>query len=69
MILKGYKMGDFGVVVLVIFIIIRVLIAAGIVYLIFYEVRRSRKQKVEKYKETKKDADGKDVDSSSGSRD
>ena len=62
-------MGDFGVVVLVIFIIIRVLIAAGIVYLIFYEVRGLRKRKDEKYKETKKDADGKDVDSSSGSRD
>ncbi len=62
-------MGDFGVVVLVIFIIIRVLIAAGIVYLIFYEVRGLRKRKDEKSKETKKDADGKDADSPSGSRD
>ena len=62
-------MGDSGVVVLVIFTIIRVLIAAGIVYLIFYEVRRLRKRRDERYKETQKDADGKDVDSSSDSRD
>ncbi len=61
-------MDDFGIVVLIIFIIIRVLIAFGIVYLIFYEVRRLRKSKGEKYKETKKDADRKDVDGSSGSR-
>ena len=62
-------MGDLGIVVLIIFTVIRLLIAAGIVYLIFYEVRRSRKHKAEKYRETKEDADRKDVDSSSGSRD
>jgi hypothetical protein len=66
-ILKGDKMGDFGVVVLIIFIAIRVLIALGIVYLIFYEVRRLRKPKVRgEDKETKRDANAKDADSSSG---
>ena len=62
-------MGDLGIIVLIIFIIIRVLIAAGIVYLIFHEVRRLKKPKGEKYRETKKDANRKDVDSSSDSRD
>ena len=62
-------MGDLGTIVLIIFIIVRVLIAAGIVYLIFYEVRKLKKPEDEKSKETKKDADGKDADSPSGSRD
>ena len=33
-------MGDFGYVVLIIFIIIRILIAAGLFYLIIVEIRR-----------------------------
>jgi predicted membrane protein len=33
-------MGDFGYVVLIIFIIIRILIAAGLFYLIVVEIRR-----------------------------
>lgn len=60
-------MGDFGVVVLIIFITIRVLIALGIVYLIFYEVRRTKRRRVERRdKETSRDANTKDTDGSSG---
>jgi len=62
-------MGDFGIVVLIIFIIIRLLIAGGLVYLIVYEVRklrRSEKQKARNHKETDRDGHGKDVGGSSG---
>jgi len=58
-------MGNFGYVVLVIFIIIRILIAAGLFYLIIVEIRRYRKHRAT---EKKEDANGKDVDSSPGSR-
>lgn len=47
---KGNKMESFGVVVLIIFILIRVMIAAGLIYLIVYEVR--------KYKRSRKDKEG-----------
>ena len=60
--------GNFGIVVLIIFIIIRLLIAVGLLYLVIYEIRKYKKRKVGKYEETDKDADGKDVDGSSGSR-
>ena len=63
------KMGDFEIVVLVIFIIIRLLIAAGLLYLVICEVRRYRKSRAREHKEIDKDADGKDVGGSSGSRD
>ena len=69
-------MGDFGYVVMVIFIIIRILIAAGLFYLIVVEVRRYKRRRVKRdtlnversMEETDEDANGKDVDSSSGSR-
>jgi|GEM_PF-2458388 len=82
-------MGDFGYVVLIIFIIIRILIAAGLFYLIIVEIRRykgKRKTQDSRLKmqdveretqdtealsldeETDEGADGKDVDSSSSSR-
>ena len=57
-----------GFVVLVIFIVIRLLIAFGIAYLVFFEVRKLRRGRTSKPEETKKDVNGKDVGSSSGSR-
>lgn len=42
---KENKMESFGLVVLIIFIIIRVMIAAGLVYLIVYEVRKYKKSR------------------------
>lgn len=63
-------MGDFGVVVLIIFVIIRLLIAVGLLYLVVYEVRklrRPKKRKMRNYEETDKNGHGKDVgDSSDG---
>jgi predicted membrane protein len=62
-------MGDFGVVVLIIFIIIRLMIAVGLLYLVVYEVRKlraSKKQKARNYEEADKDGHGKDVGGSSG---
>lgn len=47
---KGNKMESFGLVVLIIFILIRVMIAVGLIYLIVYEVR--------KYKRSRKDKEG-----------
>ncbi len=61
-------MGDFGYVVLIIFIIIRILIAGGLLYLIVVEVRRYRKRREGKDKETYENAGGKDADDSNGSR-
>jgi len=61
-------MGDSGLVVLIIFVIIRLLIAVGLLYLVVYEIRKSRKHYASKYKETAKDANGQDVDRSSDSR-
>lgn len=40
--------GPLATVVLVIFVAIRVLIAAGLVYLIYYEVKRFRRPKKDK---------------------
>jgi len=66
-------MESFGLVVLIIFIVIRVVIAAGLVYLIVYEVRRLKKQYGRRSdEEVRKDVDaktdGKHIDSSSSSR-
>ncbi len=61
-------MGDFGIVALIIFIIIRLLIAVGLLYLVVYEIRKYKKRRVKKYGEIDKDVDGKDVDGSSDSR-
>ena len=61
-------MGNFGNVVLIIFLIARILIAAGLFYLIVAEVRRYKKRNVRKGREANEDVNGKDLDSSSGSR-
>ena len=61
-------MGDFGYAVLIIFIAIRILIAAGLFYLIVVEVRRYKRHRVRKDKEADEDANRKDTDSSHGSR-
>ena len=63
-------MGDFGYVVLIIFVVIRVLIAAGLLYLIIAEVRRYKIRSAGKRKDSRadEDANGKDADDSSGSR-
>ena len=55
------KMGtNFGYIVLAIFIIIRLLIAAGVLYLIIIEVRRfGRRQRMKNESEGDKDADRK----------
>lgn len=71
-------MGDFGYVVLIIFIIIRILIAAGLLYLIVVEIRRYKRHSSKRNtldverstgEETNEDANGKDVRDSHGSRD
>ncbi len=66
---KENKMESFGLVVLIIFILIRVMIAAGLVYLIIYEVRKYRKSR--KDREGDEDANtketGKHVNHTSGS--
>jgi len=55
-------MQDFGYIVLAIFIIIRLLIAAGILYLIIAEVRRyGRRQRMKDADEGDKDADRKGI--------
>lgn len=60
-------MFDFGQIVLVIFILIRVLIAVGLLYLIIYEIRRFRKNKVRK--EEDEDAhNGKDISRTDSNR-
>ncbi len=62
------NVGNFGIVALIIFIIIRLLIAIGLLYLVVSEIRKYKKRRVKKYGEIDKDVDGKDVDSSSDSR-
>lgn len=65
-------MGNFGLVVLILFIIIRIMIAGGLVYLIIYEARRYKRRSTERSEGISRDANGKEVrkhsDSSSGSR-
>jgi len=65
---KEDKMGDFGYVILIIFIIIRILIAAGLFYLIVVEIRRYRSRSESKNKEAHENAGGKDADDPNGSR-
>ena len=65
---KEDKMGDFGYVILIIFIIIRILIAAGLFYLIVVEIRRYRRRSETKNREAHENAGGKDADDSNGSR-
>lgn len=62
-------MGKFGYVVMVIFILFRVLIAVGLLYLAVVEIRKSRGRRAEKNKEANRNADGKDIDRTYGSRD
>ena len=59
-------MGDFGYVVLIIFVAIRILIAVGLFYLIVIEIRRYRRHSVRKDRETNADAGGEDADGSHG---
>jgi hypothetical protein len=59
------KMNNFGYVVLIIFILVRILIAAGLFYLIVAEVRRYRRRNVKrKSEETKEYGDRKNADDS-----
>jgi predicted membrane protein len=60
-------MFDFGQIVLVIFILIRILIAAGLLYLIIQEIRRHRKRKVRE-EESENATNGKDIDRTNRSR-
>ena len=69
MILKGRVMVDFGILVLIIFTVIKVLFYLSIGYLIFYEIRKLKRRKAEEYRETNKDANGKNADNHSGDRD
>ena len=61
-------MDAFAQVVLAIFIIIRVFIAAGLLYLIYYEVRRIKKKRRDKEKDIEQDGkeDGKHTDDTAG---
>jgi len=63
-------MDAFAQVVLVIFILIRVFIAAGLVYLIYYEVRKIKRKRREIERIEKEDGneDGKHSDDSTGNR-
>ncbi len=56
---KENKMESFGLVVLIIFIIIRIMIAAGLVYLIVYEVRKYKRSRALKDEEGDEDANTK----------
>ena len=57
------KMDNFGYIVLIVFIIVRIMIAAGLLYLIISEVRRFKKRRGGG-KEGTEDANGKDLDRS-----
>lgn len=60
-------MNGFGYVVLVLFIVIRVLIAAGLLYLVIVELRKYKGHRVDN-KEVKKNTDGKRTGNSPNSR-
>jgi len=61
-------MDAFAQVVLVIFIVIRIMIAAGLVYLIYFEVRRIKKARKKKEEDEDGKEAGKHFDSSPRSR-
>lgn len=61
-------MDAFAQVVLVIFIVIRVMIAAGLIYLVYFEVRRIKKTQKKKEENEDGKESGKHIDRSSGSR-
>jgi len=61
-------MDAFAQVVLIIFIVIRVMIAAGLIYLVYFEVRRAKKTQKKKDKDEDGKESGEHVDSSSRSR-
>ena len=62
------KMDSFGLAILIIFIIIRVLIAVGLVYLIIFEVRRYGRTHIKKEESDDGKEAGKHPDGSPGSR-
>jgi len=61
-------MGNFGKIVMVLFIMVRVLIIAGLIYLAVLEIRKAKKGRAEKNEEANRNADGKDIDRTPGSR-
>ena len=62
------EMDDFGYLVLVLFIVFRILIAAGLFYLIVIEIRRYKKRKPKEDEGANENATGEDVDRSDRSR-
>ena len=62
------EMDDFGYLVLVLFIVFRILIAAGLFYLIVIEIRRYRKRRPEGDEGADEYATREDVDRSDRSR-
>ena len=62
-------MGNFGTIVMILFVVVRTLIVAGLIYLAVIEIRKTKGRRVKKRKEANGNADGKDIDRTSGSRD
>ncbi|MBD3182271.1 hypothetical protein GF312_08265 [Candidatus Poribacteria bacterium] len=62
-------MFDFGYVVLIVFIAVRILIAAGLFYLIVSEVRRYKGRRSDRNRENKENGSTKDLENSSDGRD
>ena len=62
-------MGNFGTIVMVLFIVVRVLIVAGLVYLAVIEIRKTKERSAKRDRKDNIHTNGKDIDRTSGSRD
>lgn len=64
-------MGNFGTIVMVLFVVARVLIVAGLIYLAVIEVRKTKGRRAKSAKRDREDnihANGKDIDRTPGNR-
>ena len=62
-------MGNFGIIVMILFVVVRILIVAGLIYLAVIEIRKTKGRRAKKREEGNGNANGKDIDRTSGSRD
>lgn len=61
-------MGNFGTIVMVLFVVARVLIVAGLIYLAVIEVRKTKGRRAKSDREDNIHANGKDIDRTPGNR-
>ena len=61
-------MGNFETIAMILFVVVRVPIVAGLIYLAVIEIRKTKGRRAKKREAGNGNANGKDIDRTSGSR-